>query len=426
MKRVSLFLACIFLTFACSEVEAPSNAPTADPVLTITSNTEIWFDSSGGDGEITYTIEKGQTGVSLTTKCNADWITNITVGESVTYTVTENDTNEERRGTIELCYGTITKQVIIKQRTPYSTYFEALTTSGSYYMGGEGLYNYYIVLSINGMSESGYLQGYSTYYYFDLYSSTPANDNKAIIPNGTYRLTSSYNLKNGDILSDYSNLTETDDSQYFETYYKDAEVVVSDGNIVAKVTFANGERHLITYNGSLEIPFDSSIGGDNGGNGGGNSGSGFSTLTSDHYFDINGGVFVGALVGDLLYNGYDTCQVYMYEYLDYETGEERGDQFQIDLQLPRGTTDICGTYTEGTTAGHFIPGSAEDVGGGQYMSVNSWYNTAGYVDFAPLIKGSVKVEKDNSGMYIFTIDTVDDIGNAIKGIFRGYGELIEW
>jgi hypothetical protein len=115
----------------------------------------------------------------------------------------------------------------------------------------------------------------------------------------------------------------------------------------------------------------------------------------------------------------------MFEYLDYETGEERGDQFQIDLQLPYGETDICGSYTAGVSEGHFIPGSAEAMGG-QLMQQNSWYMTAGYIDFAPLVSGQITVEKDASDLYTFTIDTVDDSGNAIKGVFKGRGEFTEW
>ena len=126
-----------------------------------------------------------------------------------------------------------------------------------------------------------------------------------------------------------------------------------------------------------------------------------------------------------MYNGCNTCQVYLYEYLDYNTGEERGDQFQIDFQLPAGSRDIEGTYTHGTTAGHFIPGSAEDLGG-QYMQQNSWYMTAGYIDFAPLVRGSVKVEKQSESVYIFTIDTVDDTNHSIRGTFKGSGEFIDW
>ena len=52
--------------------------------------------------------------------------------------------------------------------------------------------------------------------------------------------------------------------------------------------------------------------------------------------------------------------------------------------------------------------------------------TAGYINFAPLISGSVTVEKESDDTYIFTIDTIDDKGNHIEGTFRGKGEFIEW
>lgn len=155
------------------------------------------------------------------------------------------------------------------------------------------------------------------------------------------------------------------------------------------------------------------------------AGGGLSTLKSDYNFDIEDGIFVGAYVGDLMGTGCNTCQVYLWEYLDLETGEERGDTFQIDLQLPRGSTDICGTYTEGTTQGHFIPGSAEDVGG-QYMQQNSWYITADYANFAPIVSGTIKVESEDGVNYAFTIDVKDDSGNAIRGMFKGYGKFTEW
>lgn len=421
MKRLSLLFVCALLSFACGDKVISGNTPTADPVIDITSETTIWFESEGGEGEITYTIENLQKGVSLTAESSFDWISNIIVGDSITYTVEENTTFDERHGTIELKYGKVSRIVTIKQHSSCDVEYTATTTSGSLYYGGSGVYCYTVVLSTEGLNESGYLQPNSTYYYFDLYSSTPAQGNMATIPNGTYRQRYSSTFRDGDIDPDYTNLTITDDYDYVEKPFSKAEVVVTDNNIKAIVTLLNGECHLITYSGSLEIPrYDTGQGG------GGNTGSGLSTLLSDHTFNIEDGVFVGAWVGDLLYNGYDTCQVYMYEYLDYETGEEYGDQFQIDLQLPRGTTDICGTYTEGTTAGHFIPGSAEDVGDGQYMQQNSWYMTAGFINFAPLIEGSVIVEKDGSDIYTFTIDTIDDKGNAIKGVFKGRGQFIEW
>ena len=419
MKRLSFLFVCVLLMFACSEAEPPTNTPVADPILTITSDTDIWVESEGGSGEITYTIENPQLGVSLTAKSSVDWITDVSIGQSVTYNVGENDTVEDRRGTIVLSYGDESRIVTIKQRSICNVNYEATTTAGSLYYGGEGVYCYTVVLSTAGLSADGYLQPNSEYYYFDLYSDIPANGETATIPEGTYVQTQNSMFVSGDIDPKYSNLTITSDSDYDEIPFSSAKVVVTKSGIEAIVDFYDDERHRIVYSGSLEIPcYDP-------GQGGGTPGQNLSTLTSDHLFDIEDGVFVGAYVGDLLGNGCNTCQVYLYEYLDYETGEERGDQFQIDLQLALGATDICGTYTEGTSVGHFIPGWAEDIGG-QYVQQNSWYMTAGYVDFAPLVEGSVKVEKGESDLYIFTIDTVDDKGNAIKGVFKGFGEFIEW
>lgn len=421
MKRLSLLFVCALLSFACGDKESSDNTPTADPVIDITSETIILFESEGGEGEITYTIENKQKELSLRAESNVEWITNITVGDSITYTVEENTTFDERRGIIKLKYGKVSRIVNIIQHSSCDVEYTATTTSGSLYYGGSGVYCYTVVLSTEGLNESGYLQPNSTYYYFDLYSSTPAQGNMATIPNGTYRQRYSSTFRDGDIDPDYTNLTITDDYDYEEKPFSKAEVVVTDNNIKAIVTLFNGECHLITYSGSLEIPrYDTGQGG------GGNTGSGLSTLLSDYTFNIEDGVFVGAYVGDLIGTGCNTCQVYMYEELDEVTGEEFGDTFQIDLQLPLGTTDICGTYTHGTTVGHFIPGWAEDCGDGQYMQQNSWYITAGYIDFAPLVSGSVTVEKDETNLYTFTIDTVDDKGNAIKGVFKGRGEFIEW
>ena len=52
--------------------------------------------------------------------------------------------------------------------------------------------------------------------------------------------------------------------------------------------------------------------------------------------------------------------------------------------------------------------------------------TAGYVDFAPLVDGSVEVEKVDAETYIFNIECYDDLGNKIAGVFTGKGKFIEW
>ena len=60
------------------------------------------------------------------------------------------------------------------------------------------------------------------------------------------------------------------------------------------------------------------------------------------------------------------------------------------------------------------------------MQQNSWYMTAGYVDFAPLVDGRVEVEKVDEETYIFHIECYDDLGNKIAGVFTGKGKFIEW
>ena len=417
MKRAILLFTIAFIAMACNKTETPvvETPEVLDPVLTITSDTDVTIDSTGGEGIITYTLDNARNELKLTAVSNVNWIEINEVNDTIKYTVDSSYLDSERHGTIELSYGEKVAYVSVTQRAAFDLLYEAVTTAGSTYFGGDTLYNYYVILSVAGMSDSGYLYANSEYYYFDLYSNTASNGNRAIIPNGTYRLTTDSVLSDGVIDSSYSNLTITTDDDYYEISYLDAELIVSNNSIVATVTLDNGKRHRIEYHGSLEIASDQTD----------TPNSNLSTLTDDHLFDIEDGVFVGAFVGDYLNNGCNTCQVYMFEYLDYETGEERGDQFQIDLQLPYGTTDICGTYTAGATEGHFIPGSAEDLGG-QLMQQNSWYMTAGYINFAPLVDGTVIVEMEGEDLYKFTIDTVDDKGNAIKGVFKGHGQFTEW
>ncbi len=422
MKRLLLLLVVAAMAVACdiSNTETPQGEPT----VIVNSNTNVFFEAEGGKGEISFTIENANKKLELVVESANTWITIDSVDEVIRYTVAANDGYEERTGNIVITYGNSEATVTVMQHVSDVTVYTALTTFGSEYIAGSnGIHNYYVVLSTVGTTESGYLQPNAEYYYFDIYSSVAANGSStAIIPNGTYTLSTDGNIRDGIVDYEWSNYTVSSDSDYVEYYYQECTVVVSDSSIVATITLENGEKHIVKYNGSIEIPVYNPNGG---GDDGGGTTEGLSTLTDDHTFDIADGVFVGAYVGDLLYNGCNTCQVYLFEYLDYETGEERGDQFEIDLQLPQNETDICGTYTAGTTAGHFIPGTAEDMGG-QYMQVNSWYMTAGYVNFAPLVSGSVTVTKDDSDVYTFTIDTVDDKGNRIYGTFKGCGEFIEW
>lgn len=414
MKKI-LFICALALGFYACDKE-PVNSDTVEPTLKIISNSEVWFEAEGGTGSITYILENGDTTTTLDATTNVDWIEIISIGDIVEYGVKENGTKEERRGTVTLSYGDLNESVVVMQRAKQNitTTFYATTLDGSLYYGNKSQesYNYRIMLSEAGVSSSGNMYGDSTYYILDLYSATAAEGEEVVtIPVGEYQF--GFDTTPNTVYNGYSNLTLTTDSIKTKTFI-DARVEVTESGIEAFVTLENEEVHHIVYEGSLEIDVYSST-----------VTEGLSTLRSDHHFNIEDGVFVGAYVGDLMNTGCNTCQVYLFEYLDPVTGEERGDEFQIDLQLSKTGTAIEGSYTPGTRQGNFIPGSAEDLGG-QYMQQNSWYMTAGYADFAPLVDGSIEVEKVDDETYIFTIDCHDDLGNKISGVFKGKGKFTEW
>ena len=415
MKHLFWLIAVAIVTVACGDKEGVDDSK-AKPEIVVSCEEPMWLDSEEGIYEIGYSIKNPTEDTKLNAKVSSDWASIIEIKtDAVSFIVKKNDEASDRRATITLTYGEAKAEVKIYQHVKVDENYTATTTAGSIFthLNNEaGVHSYRVVLSRDGVKEDGSFYASAKYYCFDLCATEVVSKEAATatVPNGTYRLN-----MGGDIADRAVN--------YMYSYYRymseeiafaDAEVVVDDGKIVANLALANGQNHRVEYEGSLVIPvYNATVT------------EGLSTLTGSHTFNIENGVFVGAFVGDLMYNGCNTCQVFMYEYLDYNTGEERGDQFQIDLQLPAGSRNVCGTYTHGTTAGHFIPGSAEDLGG-QYMQQNSWYMTAGYVDFAPLSRGTIKVEKESDSLYIFTLDTVDDKGNAIKGTFRGTGEFIDW
>ena len=74
-----------------------------DPVINADATLNLAYDAISG--EIAYTIDNSVEGTSLSATSNADWISNITVGdESVTFTTTANEGDADRTGTITLSY----------------------------------------------------------------------------------------------------------------------------------------------------------------------------------------------------------------------------------------------------------------------------------------------------------------------------------
>lgn len=419
MRKILLVLAAVVVFVACDKQnDTPNPHPSfEDVVLELTSEDSVWFESEGGAGEITYTLENEVKGVTPTATSSVTWITISDIAETVKYAVAANDSEQERRGVITVEYGDKSFSVSVMQRAQITAdvTFAAKSLDGSYYLGmveGGNCYNYNLVISQRGLNQSGLLYDDESYYLFDLYAATAAENGVATIPAGEYTL--GIEKRAGVINAGYSKLVQTTAEGTTALRYSEVRFIVGDNYIEAYITLEDGKQHYLHYEGDLAIDFYEE------------DKEGFSTLRRDYYFDINDGLFVGAYLGNYYHSDYDTCSVYLFEDLNIETGEENGDEFQLDLQLPRGQSDICGTYTPGTTAGHFLIGYMEDMGGGQYMQTNTWYMTAGYADFAPLVDGTIIVEKDANDVYTFHIDCVDDKGYKIAGKFRGTGKFTEW
>ena len=113
LHKLLLLLALPVAIAACE----PADTPQADPVLTLTSEASLQYTPEGGQGVITYTLENAVEDTELTATTAADWITDITVGENITFTVAVNETTEARTDRILVAYGNASFNVFIKQAT---------------------------------------------------------------------------------------------------------------------------------------------------------------------------------------------------------------------------------------------------------------------------------------------------------------------
>ncbi|MBO7322729.1 MAG: hypothetical protein J6U51_04000 [Bacteroidales bacterium] len=290
MKRILLIACTILALTACQN---NNSAPAGEYELKLISSENMTFGAEGGSGEIIYEIVNPSSTLNVSVETSQEWIHIESTDSPIIFNVEENLSENERTGNIAVKYGNQSFNVSVSQAANEDIItFSATTLSGSEYFGiyeSEG-YNYYISLSTAGVSDNGNLYSYSTYYYFDIYSDIPAEGSVINIPTGEYTLQNS--TAPGSIYTAYSNLTLTEETTYEEIPFTEARMIVSENSIEAFVTLETGEKHHIIYNGAPII---------------GQPGSeGVSTLTSDHNFNIEGGVFVGAYVGDMFYTGCNT------------------------------------------------------------------------------------------------------------------------
>ena len=415
MKRVFLLLVVSLLAFVACENTTPSQVE-ENAVLTLTSEQVLNFNPTGGKGTITYTLTDAKANALPSAVSGAEWVTDITVAEDITFNVAANDGAEDRSAVIVVSYGEQNFTVHIKQTFDiYASWnvdveFVATALNGQYYGTAYSADpNYFAILSKNGTT--GWSDLYvDTYYRFDIFSKTPADANAPVLPAGVYTL-DEYSLGEGDTFGkEYSVRLETfSDGRFQETQIEEGVVTISENKFEALLKLVDGKVHRVVYEGSLELGYIPLPEPDY-----------YSTLTEDYTFNHDNGTLRINYYGDYYGIGAANWVVSMI----LPGAKVNGDYFSIDLVANTNeynVSSIFGTYTCATDESQvakntFIAGDYEDR-----KFLYSWYfvcvdDNFGSDDIAPLTDGTITIS-DVDGKYVVTYDCMDDNGHKIQGTY---------
>lgn len=417
MKKFFYLLMLPLLFVACEPGNTPE--PPVPVSLTLTSDASMMFEAEGGQGVITYTLTAAEESALPGVTCEAEWITNIEVGQTITFDVAVNE-GDDRQTKIVVAYSTESFEVTVRQsKGEESVPTEELVANnflGSYYSPealGTKTHLYSLLLSNADLSVET-VTPKAFYFYFDLYSDEVNED--FVVPEGTYHFDRLSTKQAGTIDSEGSlGFTVNSSGTDFETtyIYHDATVVVTKDKLVAEVVLADGSKVVITYEGSLLTEpgeFESE-----------------STLTDDLSINLENAMISAYNYEDYYYtdeadNWYvqvastDNNSVIKCFYLD----------FLADINY--GSWDVSYHALEGydfsdpeAYVDSFIPGYVDSEG---YIA-GCWYaemNGDGYIagDVAPLYHGNIDVEFGSNNSVLITLNCRDDAGNDITGTISGF------
>lgn len=85
-----------------------------EATLELTSEATLTFDAEGGSGAIAYTLTNAAEGVNVTATCEADWVSDLTVGNYVTFNVAANE-GDARSTKVVVAYQEKSFEVTVNQ-----------------------------------------------------------------------------------------------------------------------------------------------------------------------------------------------------------------------------------------------------------------------------------------------------------------------
>lgn len=373
------------------------------PTVTVTSEKVIEVGVEGGTAEILYTIANG-----ADTKVNvsetAAWIDTKVEASKIVVIVKANDTTTAREANIRLQYYGSSAEVTVKQAGRSAGDFDVefrVSRFEGIYFGTESSTtpNYYVILSDIGANSDGSPKANGTYYIFDMYSSTKADEACPILPNGKY----SYDEKNS-----YTSLTFTEEGSWYAVMdakgeyaksgsFKDASVTVTDGKFEAIVELTNGEKHYIVFEGKLQTTV----------------GHVRSSFFEDVEFAVEDATITASLLGDADGDGQQNW------FIEAKKGD---DLYMVDV-FTASTESCAGLYQMMETDGkdysnRYLPGLVGVDG-----LVGSWYAklTNGTIKgdvMAPMAEGIIQLVVEGDTLRI-EYGCKDDAGNNITGSVSG-------
>ena len=389
-----------------------------NPVLTLTSDATVSYTYEGGAGTITYTLEDPKPGVEVTATCAQEWITDITVGDQITFNVAVNEETEAREATIAVAYGDLGFDVTVAQEGDPTITFTAAVLAAEYYGTAYSDYNnYFVSLSDIGFDEDGYALPNATYFQVDLYSTVEAGSGDLRIPDGVYTFDANDTFEAGTFSAEYSKLVFTNElagGQYV-SFVGGTMTVTSEG-IELVVDCDNGKRYRAVYEGEPVVDGEPPL----------------SNLQGDYSVNSDNGFFYGESWGD--YFGIGKQDYLVSIYADGESFS--GDCFMLEI-LNDNPAGITGTYKpipyDAAMSGDvvedcYLIGLYEDYDG-DLFPIGSWLlsilsNEITFERAAPLEMGDMVITQED-GIYTFTFNGFDDAGNKITASVKGTAVILD-
>ena len=403
MKKLFYLLLALPLLVACDPDPDPQPEVKA-PVLTLTSEATLEFTAEGGNGTITYTLENAVEGVEVTAECAAEWVSDVAVAEDVTFVVAANE-GDARETKVVVKYDTKSFEVAVKQAAnegeepdPQPTEATELTyLDGSYYEPGywDASYtnhNFYVLLT---SVESTNYEPNASYLTLDMWAATGDAANP-VIPAGEYVFDIEDTYAANTIGCYYSVLEITDESGEVaaEVYPIEGKVVVSENKIEVNFVDAYGDEYAFVYNGTPALPVveKGAVEIDDTG-----SYTAYVTNYGD-YYGVGADNYTFTLVED--------AEAFSGTYLMFELlADPANGGYAGEYSVLVDSTDVMNKFIPGSISGGYLTGS-------WYAIVENGSLTDVY---QPLYGGTITIALNEDGTTTFTLDCVDDYGNAIAG-----------